>query len=81
MPKIYHMAAKMNDAGDVSALCFKRPRKIDLRRSTWTIRPVAVTCPRCRKLLPALALRSAVLRMEVELTECAALEGNGDVVV
>lgn len=46
--KIYHMAAKINEAGNVSALCYARPRAIDLRKASWTIRPEAVTCRKCR---------------------------------
>lgn len=46
-PKIYHMAAQINDEGHVSALCFASPRKIDLSKASWSIRWVAVTCPKC----------------------------------
>jgi hypothetical protein len=49
--KTYHMAAKINALGDVSALCFKAPRAIDLKRASWTNRPEAVTCPKCKRLL------------------------------
>jgi hypothetical protein len=49
--KTYHMAAKVNDKGDVSALCYTKPRAIDLRKQSWTVRPDAVTCPRCRRVL------------------------------
>jgi hypothetical protein len=45
--KIYHRAAKVRANGDVSALCFKRPRRIDLAKASWTNRDEAVTCPRC----------------------------------
>lgn len=47
----YHMAAKIRSDGHVSALCFDPPRAIDLRRACWTMRPEAVTCPRCLSLL------------------------------
>lgn len=48
--KVYHFAAM--HGGNVSALCYNRPRVINLARGqSWTIRPDAVTCPRCRKLL------------------------------
>lgn len=46
-PKIYHMASLVNQDGGMSALCFKRPRSIDLRRSLWTNRAEAVTCKKC----------------------------------
>jgi len=46
--KIYHKAALINEMGDVSALCSKTPRPINLKQATWTSRDEAVTCPRCR---------------------------------
>jgi hypothetical protein len=50
--KIYHFAAKFTRGGNASALCYKRHRVINLDRGqSWTIRPDAVTCPKCRKLL------------------------------
>lgn len=50
--KVYHFVGKANARGEVSALCYLRPRAINLARGqSWTIRPDAVTCPRCRKLL------------------------------
>ncbi len=45
--KIVHRAGKGRFNGDVSARCFKRPRAIDLRRASWTLRAEAVTCPKC----------------------------------
>ena len=45
--KRYHLAAMMDENGNVSALCFKKPHSIDLRRALWTITPGAVTCPAC----------------------------------
>lgn len=53
--KTYHYGAKVNAAGGVSALCFKVPRAINLKRALWTIRKEAVTCPRCRLALKASA--------------------------
>ena len=52
-PRIYHLAKRIRDDGAVSALCFVRDRKIDLSRSSWTIRDEAVTCPNCRKIIEA----------------------------
>lgn len=49
--KRYHMAALINDAGEVSALCSASPRPIDLRRASWTNRAEAVTCPRCLRMM------------------------------
>lgn len=49
MPRIYHRAALVSDKG-VSALCYKRPRAIDMRPEsgqTWTTDDTAVTCPKC----------------------------------
>lgn len=49
-PKIYHRAYLMSAQG-VSALCFRRPRSIDLRRATWTNRDEAVTCKKCLAII------------------------------
>ena len=49
--KRYHKAHLIGAAGQVSALCFKHPRAIDLQRASWTIRDDAVTCPKCLRLL------------------------------
>lgn len=50
--KVYHFAAKFRENGDVSALCYSKPRRINLERGqSWTNRPEAVTCPRCRSKL------------------------------
>ena len=54
-PKIYHFGCAINDNGDVAALCFSRHRAINLKVASWTNRPQAVTCPKCRKLLAALS--------------------------
>lgn len=51
--KVYHYAAKIRADGAVSALCFKRPRAINLKIALWTNRAEAVTCPRCRRALAA----------------------------
>lgn len=40
-----------DDTGRVSALCFKRPRAIDMKRASWTTCDAAVTCRRCRDLI------------------------------
>ncbi len=49
---MYHKAALFNSkTGGVMALCFKKPRSIDLNKSSWTICDEAVTCPKCLKLL------------------------------
>ena len=46
-----HRAAKINGDGNVSPLCAKTPRAINLRMATWTLRDDAVTCPRCAALI------------------------------
>lgn len=48
--KIVHRAGKMNDAGEVSALCYKTPHPIDLARACYTIYGTP-TCPKCVKIL------------------------------
>jgi len=45
--KKYHMAHLWSQKGDVSPLCADKPRKINLSRELWTIRPEAVTCKKC----------------------------------
>ena len=45
--KIVHRAKMVNARGNVSPLCAKVPRSINLRKATWTNRDDAVTCPRC----------------------------------
>lgn len=51
-PRVCHKAAFMNGDGDVSALCSKSPRAIDMKRATWTTGWEAVTCKKCLKLRP-----------------------------
>jgi len=51
MTKVYHKAKHINPNGDVSALCFKRPRKINLKKSAWVVIDENVTCPKCKKIL------------------------------
>ena len=47
--RTYHMAKLISPDGDVSPLCAKIPRKLNLKRhQLWTILPEQVTCPRCR---------------------------------
>lgn len=48
--KVYHKAHLMSERG-VSALCFKQPRSIDLKRALWTLRDEAVTCAKCLKVM------------------------------
>lgn len=56
-PRVYHRAKHIGPNGEVSALCFKKPRAIDMsKRVTWTTNDAAVTCPACRKLIIARAL-------------------------
>lgn len=50
-PKIYHRGDKINNAGGVSALCFVKPKAIDLSKATWTNRDEAVTCKKCLAIL------------------------------
>jgi hypothetical protein len=49
-PKPYHRAHLMSERG-VSALCFGRPRVIDLSKACWTIRDEAVTCKKCKRVM------------------------------
>jgi len=45
--KIVHLAKLVSPEGDVSPLCAKTPRKLNLKKETWTNRPEAVTCLKC----------------------------------
>ena len=49
--RMYHRADKIDARGRVSALCFGRPRAIDMRRASWTLTDAGVTCPKCLALL------------------------------
>lgn len=55
--KIYHRADKINTNGAVSALCFLKPKRINLSKASWTLRDDAVTCEKC---LAIIKLRSNV---------------------
>lgn len=59
MAKTIHMAGKINTEGEVSALCYVKPRPIDLAKASWTVRAEAVTCRKCRAVLetPAAMVR------------------------
>ena len=48
--KKYHMADLIMP-GYVSALCFAKPRAINLKVALWTIVPEAVTCKKCLRLM------------------------------
>lgn len=48
--KIIHRADKVSEKG-VSALCYKKPRAINLRSATWTFVDRLVTCPKCKGLI------------------------------
>lgn len=57
--KIVHMAKLVSDKGDVSPLCAKTPRRINLAKESWTLRTNEVTCNKCWKELTAdIPLRS-----------------------
>lgn len=49
--KIYHKAKMHDGKGNVSPLCAKTPRKLNLKRNSWTIIDADVTCGKCRKIL------------------------------
>lgn len=45
--RIVHLAGAVTPSGDVSAVCFKKPRPIDMKQATWTTSTDLVTCERC----------------------------------
>jgi hypothetical protein len=49
--KTIHMAHMVSENGEVSALCYAKLRPIDLKTSTWTNRPEAVTCTQCKRAI------------------------------
>jgi hypothetical protein len=51
VPKIYHRAKLISVNGDISPLCAKIPRKLNLAKELWTIRDEAVTCPKCLTII------------------------------
>ena len=54
--KVCHHANKINEKGQVSALCFDPPRAINLKVATYVFAPendVNVTCGKCLKLMNA----------------------------
>lgn len=50
-PKVVHLGAMVDPDGNASALCYRRPRPIDLRKASWTLADDLVSCPRCRKAI------------------------------
>jgi hypothetical protein len=42
-----HKAVKFAPNGDASALCFDKPRAINMHSATWVLQDCAVTCKRC----------------------------------
>jgi hypothetical protein len=57
-----HYGAKVNERGQVSALCFDPPKPIWLSRATWTLAETTVTCERCKRLLLARAIAKMASR-------------------
>lgn len=45
--KTCHLATKLNANGAASALCFAKPRAINMKVATWTTDSAAVTCEKC----------------------------------
>jgi len=51
LEKIIHRAGQVSQVGDVSAVCYKRPRPIRLALETWTIVDNQVTCEKCLRAM------------------------------
>lgn len=51
--RMYHRGAKVDQHGRVSALCFSKPRPIDMKRASWTLSDSGVTCPKCKAMILA----------------------------
>lgn len=48
---IRHFAHLIRPDGGISALCFLRPRAINLKKASWTNRSSAVTCGKCLEVI------------------------------
>lgn len=46
--KVIHKAKLISQNGDVSPLCAVKPRKLDLKKESWTTDLTAVTCEKCK---------------------------------
>jgi hypothetical protein len=51
--KVIHLAKLVNPRGDISPLCAAHPRKLNLKRESWSLVDEFVTCPKCQALLSA----------------------------
>ena len=49
--KIYHKGHLVDKDGNVSPLCAKKPRKINLSKELWAFVDSSVTCKKCLKIL------------------------------
>ena len=48
----YHLAKLITAKGHVSPLCaHPKPRRLDMKKETWTIRHEAVTCKKCLAII------------------------------
>lgn len=56
--RIYHRASLISDIG-VSALCYSKPRAINLKTHLWTTDDSAVTCKKCLQKMAENQLTSA----------------------
>lgn len=61
--KVYHLAAKVSTAGEVSALCYKRPHAINLKKGqSWVTDASRVTCPKCKRLAKDRGIANSFVR-------------------
>ena len=49
--KMVHRAGFVTVKGGMSALCFPKPRAIDLARASWTKKDNEVTCDKCLDII------------------------------
>jgi hypothetical protein len=52
-PRTYHRGDKVNAKGGVSALCYSKPRSINLKQALWTLSDAHVTCSKCKAIIAA----------------------------
>ena len=49
--KKVHLAQLISNTGGVSPLCAKKPRRLNLKKASWTLVKKLVTCKRCLALI------------------------------
>ncbi len=51
MQRIRHYPKLINPEGEVTPLCAKKPKPIDMTKASWTFQKGGVTCRKCLEIL------------------------------